>query len=142
MNIEVFKRNLQTRKPLSDFLKKEHYCLKEGVAYAIAKQIEKMSQLRNFFDPIDRISQEIKKKNQKEPLSPSVMNKLLPLHFELANRVAREVIKKDFYEIMSAVMNKDVLKTNEDFMVFHELLTAVIAYKNYQDKVEKKGGDR
>lgn len=139
MNLDDLKKALSDKKPLSEILKKADYCTEEGIANEIVKAgyIKSMNQLRDFFEPIDRIFEEIKSKNQETSFER--LNDILPLHFELANRVAREVVKKEFYELVKGLIHKDVLKTNADFIFLHELLSSVIAFQKYRDFIQEGG---
>ncbi len=139
MNLEEFKKNLDGKKSLTEILKKGDYCRENGIAFQIADYIKSMNQLSDFFDPIDSLHERVKAKNKDDNFNGDDMNELLPLHFELANRVAREVIKKEFYELMKKIITKDVLKQYNDFFCFHELLRATIAFKNYRDELGKGG---
>lgn len=139
MNLADFKEELKKKKPLTDMLKKEDYCTEEGIAKKIVDEgyIKTMNQLRDFFEPIDRLYEGVKLEDATKTFDH--MSNLLPLHFELINRVARGVVKKEFYELIKAIIHRDVLKTYADFFCFHEMLSAIIAFQKYKEAVEKGG---
>ena len=139
MNLKDLKEKLKEEKPLTAILSREDYCTEKGIANEIVnkKYINTMNQLRDFFEPIDRLYEKVKREIPNKNFDH--INYLLPLHFELANRVARDVVKKDFYELIKSIIHTDVLKTYADFFCFHELLCAIIAFQKYNESVEKGG---
>jgi CRISPR type III-A-associated protein Csm2 len=120
------KRKIEELNSLSE-LKPEDYALEDGIAASIAQNMGEMkfTQLRKFFGHIKKIeTTKIRGKLESESINKSDIYFLMP---ELAYGVGREVITKDFYEIMKICITKKI-GTVKDFKRFVELLSAVIAY--------------
>jgi CRISPR type III-A-associated protein Csm2 len=97
----------------------------------------KFTQIRKFFSQIKRIeTTELREKKDTDPIDPTKLYMLMP---ELAYGVGREVIDKEFYEVMKICLAGNKIQKVADFKRFVELLTAVIAYKKFETK---KGGKK
>lgn len=109
-------------------LSPDSYALENGIADAIARQKGEMkfTQLRKFFGHIKKIeATKIKGKKDSDSVDTSEIHLLMP---ELAYGVGRNVISRDFYEIMKICLSSNKVKTVADFRRFIDLLSAVIAY--------------
>lgn len=137
-SMEDVKRHLQDITTLSA-LNPEDYALEKGIADTIAgkKGDMKFTQIRKFFGHIKKIeTMELKGKKDTDPFDST---KLYPVMPELAYSYGRDLITKDFYEVMKICLASNKIKTIADFKRFIELLSAVIAY-NKKSEAEKKGG--
>ena len=85
----------------------------------------KITQLRKVFNELKSIYRRVKKgKNEEDNFDRKDVSKLLTM---LAYSCGRELIPKDFYEIMKICITEKI-KNVKDFRRFVELLSAVIAY--------------
>lgn len=128
-------------KTLSE-LKPEDYTLKDGIADRIAEKKGKMkfTQIRKFFGHIKEIEKKIKGKKDDSPIDVSELYMLMP---ELAYGYGREVVSKEFYDVMKICIAGKKIQTVKDFNRFVELLTAVIAYhKEREMEAKNKGGNK
>ena len=105
--------------PLEEFIKKE------GAASSFMKnryeQI-KINQLRNFFSEIKAI--------QRSEKTISAADKAR-LEMNLAYDYGRNVINKDFYELMITLLAKTRINNQKDFSNFVEMVQALIAYHKF-----------
>jgi len=127
MNIQEVKEHLNGLKTMSELNPKD-YALEGKIADAIASQKGdmKFTQLRKFFGHIKKIeSTMVKGKKDEDPIDGADIYLLIP---ELAYGVGRNVISKDFYDIMKICLGGDKIKNVKDFKRFVDLLSAVIAF--------------
>ncbi|MBE7546934.1 MAG: type III-A CRISPR-associated protein Csm2 [Planctomycetia bacterium] len=117
----------------------ENYALEGGIANRIAekKGNMKFTQIRKFFGHIKKIEKTIKDKEDNEPIDMEELYLLMP---ELAYGYGREVISKDFYDVMKICIATNKIKKVIDFKRFVELLSAVIAYHKKIEMDNKGGG--
>ena len=145
LTIEKITENIKEARKLSEVLKPEIFAPPDGWAFIITKQIKeqagkkdpktnkkfpqlKTSQLRKIFAEVKDICEK-KKKN------PSLENtELYLLYPKLAYAQGRDLMPRNFYELMVACLDK--LKNSndkKDFEMFEEFMTAIVAYnKQYE----------
>lgn len=90
----------------------------------------KMTQLRKVFNEIKGIEVSLKSKKAKDN-DPFNEDRFLLLMPKLAFARARNLIHKDFYELMKTIIgnkNRTKIKQVKDFRRFVEFLTAIVAY--------------
>jgi len=103
----------------------------------------KSTQLRKFFHALKDIERTYKTKKENDPFNFSDVSPVLP---ELAYALGRELIPREFYDLMKECLSDRKLKTVKDYRRFIEFLTAILAYhkmhKELKDVKSSKGGDR
>jgi CRISPR type III-A-associated protein Csm2 len=124
---------------LKDILKPEIYALpvqsngEKGWALAIAQDFRgagkadeaiKSSQLRRVFGEIKSIQRRLSQEESFEKLKAEIWG-IMPL---VAYAYARGIVKRDFYNLMSTLINERRIKTAEDFECFVDFYEAIIAY--------------
>lgn len=137
------KNHLERLNSLSD-LKPEDYALEGGIADKIAQQSGEMkfTQLRKFFGHIKKIEREEKKGKGRIDSDSFDLTKLYLLMPELVYAYGRQLITKDFYDVMKICLGPDKIKEVADFKRLVELLTAVIAYHKKKEADTKRGGGK
>ncbi|MEW6616518.1 MAG: type III-A CRISPR-associated protein Csm2 [Thermodesulfobacteriota bacterium] len=112
----------------------EFFAKENGAAHIVAKDVRKkmkVTQLRKFFGHIKKIQTKYKGKTT-DKVDKSDLFLLMP---ELAYALGRELISKDFYELMKISLSPEKISTVKDFNCFVNFLSAVLAYH----KMEKEG---
>jgi len=124
-------RKLQSMKELEP----PEFCEENGYADILAKSFGKNlkpTQLRKFFHALKDVQRNLKKQS----FDRKGIVKLLP---ELAYALGRELIPKQFYELMKVCLSAQRLKDDQDFERVMQFLTALLAYHKFHEKV-KDGG--
>jgi CRISPR type III-A-associated protein Csm2 len=131
MDIEEVKRRLKEIDKLRN-LKAEDYAIENGLADQIASaKKEKFTQIRKFFGHIKKIeSTKIKGRKDDEKISKEDIYILMP---ELAYNYGRNVISKEFYEIMKICLTGNKIESVADFKKFIDFLSAIIAYRKMRE---------
>ena len=104
--------------PLDQFIKKE------GIAYLFMEKRYKdikINQLRNFFAEVNKIKKE-------KVLTETNRAKL---EMNLAYDYGRNVITKDFYQIITLLLERIKDDDPQDFELFFEMVKSLIAYHKY-----------
>ena len=113
----------------------EFYAKENGAAHVVAKDVKKkmkVTQLRKFFGHIKKIQAKYKGKPAEDQINKSDIFLLMP---ELAYALGRELISKNFYDLMKLSLDSQKISTAKDFNCFVDFLSAVLAYH----KMEKEG---
>ena len=121
-------------------LKREDFADEGGYAHALAQQFRgtlKATQLHRFFRQIKQVQREAGRAGADEPFQRERILTLLPI---LVYSVGRDLVPKDFYEIVKICLSKDKLKTNGDFIRVAEFLEAIVAYHKYVSETQKERG--
>lgn len=115
-------------KNFSDY-KIEEFAKEGGDTHNFVKTIKnklKINQLRKFFSKIKQIELQTKTNKDNIEISKEIKNKLYLLIPELAYAYGRQLIPREFYDLMKESIEK--IHKNEDFKRFVEFLTAIIAF--------------
>lgn len=99
------------------------------IAKCLGKKM-KINQLRKVFGEIKRIEVTLKRRGKKEddPFEDPRIFLLIP---QLAYAKARDLISKDFYELLKIIIGDSKttkIKTVGDYKRFVEFMTAIVAY--------------
>lgn len=100
-----------------------------GYAHVLAREFGgtlKPTQLRKIFHSLKRIDLGLKGKPADASLDRGEVNRLIP---ELAYALGRQLIPRDFYNLMKACLGHQRMQTVGDFRRAMALLTAVLAYQ-------------
>lgn len=99
------------------------FCEEEGYADSLAKNFDKLkpTQLRKFFHALKDIQRGLRAQR----FDRAKIIRLLP---ELAYASGRNLIPKEFYDLMKICLSEDKLKDIEDFEKLMDFLTAILAY--------------
>jgi CRISPR-associated protein Csm2 len=100
-----------------------------GYAHILAREFGgtlKPTQLRKVFHSLKRIDLGLKGKSADAALDRTEVNRIIP---ELAYALGRQLIPRDFYNLMKACLGHQRMQTVGDFRRAMELLTAVLAYQ-------------
>jgi CRISPR-associated protein Csm2 len=100
-----------------------------GYAHVLAREFGgslKPTQLRKVFHALKRIDLGLKGRPAEATLDRAEVNRLIP---ELAYALGRQLIPRDFYNLMKACLGHQRMQTVGDFRRTMELLTAVLAYQ-------------
>jgi len=129
-NIERLIEELHSEALLSQILSDERVLRPNGLANQIARQLEgklKATQLRKVFDKIKEIENALSKKEEYK-------TKILELYPKLAYSTGRGLIPKNFYRLLTLLLEK-AEKDTEDAERVIKLITAILAYS----KLYKEG---
>jgi CRISPR-associated protein Csm2 len=104
--------------------------LADQVVQAIGTASLKPTQLHKVFHTLKTMQQEVKKRaNPSEPFDSAELLQLMPT---LAYAVGRELIPKEFYQLLREVFDPKRLSTNADFLRAFEFVKAILAYHKYR----------
>ena len=109
-------------------LEPEYYAKENGAAHVVAKDIKKkmkVTQLRKFFGHIKKIQLKYKGEQADKKVDKSEFYLLLP---ELAYALGRDLISRNFYELMKMSLGSSKIEEVKDFNRFVDFLSAVLAY--------------
>jgi len=95
----------------------------------------KPTQLRKVFHAIKAIERRFKGKDGQKPLGQEDKIAIRLLVPELAYARGRDLIPQKFYELMRRCLSDQKLQTVGDFQRLAQLLTALLAYHKYHEKV-------
>lgn len=96
------------------------------------KERLKPTQLRKVFHALKDVERQCK--GQKDD-TPFDIAKVLHLKPELAYALGRELIPKQFYDLMKECLTASKLKTVADYKRLVEFVTAILAYHKYRKEV-------
>jgi len=96
----------------------------------------KPTQLRKVFHAIKAVERRFKVDTDDKPLDQNNKIKIRMLVPELAYARGRDLIPQKFYELMRRCLSDQKLQTVGDFRRLAQLLTALLAYHKYQEKVK------
>ena len=134
ITIDDVKERIRSLKTFST-IDPEFYAKENGAAHIIAKDVRekmKVTQLRKFFGHIKQIQAKYKGKKDDDKVEKGELYLLMP---ELAYALGRNLISKNFYELMKISLSSEKIPTVKDFNRFVDFLSAVLAYH----KMEKEG---
>lgn len=128
---------------LRDLLSPEQFAEPNQVADKLAESYVKEgemkpTQLRKVFNALKEKERILKGRKDEDELDSSVQTKMRLLIPELAYARGRKLIPQEFYELMRICLSSDKLKKVGDLRVLMQLLTAILAYQKYHEKL--KGG--
>jgi len=92
------------------------------------KERLKPTQLRKVFHSLKNVERKVKGKRN-EPFDRVEILNILP---ELAYALGRDLIPKEFYDLMKECLSQQKLKTVDDFYQFMKFLEAILAYHKYR----------
>lgn len=104
--------------------------LADQVVQAVGTDKLKPSQLRKVFHTLKTIQQKVKQQGDENDRFDST--ELLRLMPTLAYAVGRELIPRDFYQLLREVFNAGRLQTNADFLRAFDFVEAILAYHKYR----------
>ena len=109
-----------------------------GLADSLAREFGdklKPTQLRKVFTEIKRIRREVEHKMPPEAVFEQT--KLMRLMPTLAYAVGRELLPRDFYDILKLSFGRQRVQTNADFLRAADFVEAIVAYHKYRSKVKE-----
>ncbi|MDR3573124.1 MAG: type III-A CRISPR-associated protein Csm2 [Anaerolineaceae bacterium] len=112
--------------PVSKYAEEDGLADNFILAMKQSKKELKATQLRKFFHQIKHLQHEVKRSNTFDRLQVASM---MPI---LAYAVGRDLIPKDFYELMKLCFGQQRCQTKEDFLSSANFLEAVMAYHKYR----------
>lgn len=121
---------IKNARSLSEVLKPENFAPTGGWADEITDELKgkiKSSQLRKVFNQIKQVCDKADIENKVE---------LYLIYPNLVYAQARDLIPKDFYDLLVACLDKlKDSKNQEDYKRFGEFMTAIVAYnKRFREK--------
>jgi CRISPR-associated protein Csm2 len=130
---------IKSKRTLSEVFLPEKYALPNGWAQETAQNLinsnetsMKTTQLRKIFTELKNIEDKINKDKSLD----NHINEIILIMPQVAYAMGRKVVTKDFYDLMSACINLDKIKSKEDYSAFVKFFTAIIAYASF---VKKQG---
>ncbi|MCL6476034.1 MAG: type III-A CRISPR-associated protein Csm2 [Firmicutes bacterium] len=103
--------------------------LADQVVQAIGTASLKPTQLRKVFHTLKTMQRDVDRANRSDPFDSAKLLQLMPT---LAYAVGRELIPKDFYQLLREVFKPERLPTNADFLRAFEFVEAILAYHKYR----------
>lgn len=139
--IEELQARLGGKGSLSNLLKPDDFAPEDAVASQIAlayKEKLKPTQTRRIFNTIKQIESTHKTDGDGVALSDDDRMRLTLLGPDLAYAAGRELIPKEFYDIIKLMLSRDKLQTVGDLRRLVQFLTAIVAYQKYHAKFSSK----
>jgi CRISPR-associated protein Csm2 len=128
-------RLLQQPKPLAELLKPQDFASEGLVADTLARKFKdslKPTQLRKVFHTFKRLQQQLlTARSSTTELTEDFRAKLSLLTPDLAYAVGRELVPKEFYDLLKLCLSPQKMRTVADFQRLVEFLSAVLAYQKY-----------
>ena len=103
--------------------------LADQVVQAIGTASLKPTQLRKVFHTLKTMQQKVKQLNPDQAFNSAELLQLMPT---LAYAVGRELIPKEFYQLLREVFSPERLPTNADFLRAFDFVEAILAYHKYR----------
>lgn len=119
-------------------LKVEEFAPEGGLADQVVQALGpanlKPTQLRKVFHTLKLIQKNVIKEQQSKDKKDQEFDnsRLLTLMPMLAYSVGRELIPREFYDLLKEVFNPQRLETNEDFLRAFDFVEAMLAYHKYR----------
>ena len=128
------KRQLSQSGTLTKLLKPEEFALEGQVAADIAQRYKdelKPNQARRIFYTFKEIDRNTRHAGAEDDLSDDDRMRLTLLMPELAYAVGRDLIPREFYEVLRLCLQRDKLQTVGDLRRLVQFLSAVLAYQKF-----------
>jgi CRISPR-associated protein Csm2 len=103
--------------------------LADQVVQAIGTASLKPTQLHKVFHTLKTMQQKVKQLNPDQAFNSAELLQLMP---KLAYAVGRELIPKEFYQLLREVFDPKRLSTNADFLRAFDFVEAILAYHKYR----------
>lgn len=103
--------------------------LADKVVQAVGVNNLKPTQLRKVFHTLKSIQQRVKQQPPENGFDGTELLRLMPT---LAYAVGRELIPREFYQLLREVFAPDRLRTNADFLRAFDFVEAILAYHKYR----------
>ncbi|MGQ9488835.1 MAG: type III-A CRISPR-associated protein Csm2 [Armatimonadota bacterium] len=119
-------------------LEVREFALEGGLADQVVQALRpselKPTQLRKVFHTLKGIQKNVIKEQQSKDKKDQKFDnsQLLPLMPVLAYSVGRELIPREFYNLLKEVFSPQRLETNEDFLRAFDFVEAILAYHKYR----------
>ena len=136
--VNELKQRLQQKGTLTRLLTPDDFASENQVAAKIAydhKNDLKPNQTRRIFHTIKRIEQRTRRKTDDDLLTDKYRLDLTLLSPELAYAVGRDLIPREFYEVLKLCLHKDKMQTVGDLRRLEQFVSAVVAYQKFYKKV-------
>jgi CRISPR-associated protein Csm2 len=89
----------------------------------------KSTQLRKVFHALKKVQLSVKKTNT---FQRSQILKIVP---ELAYATGRDLLPREFYDLLKVCLSANKLKTKDDFLMTFHFIEAILAYHKYRSLV-------
>lgn len=121
----------------------EIFCKEEGLADSLIQEFKKHgkdlkpTQLRKIFHELKAIQRDVQKEikeeeDKKKSLDAPFRKRVIKLMPAMAYATGRDLIPKDFYELMKICLAPEKLKTYGDFLRVAEFTEAIMAYHKFR----------
>lgn len=132
LTVQEVLAQLRGLKSMSE-LSSERYSEETGLAFAFVSQLPKgklkPTQIRKVFHQVKDIQKEFKKGGD---FNRARVALIMPT---LAYSVGRDLIPKEFYELMKLCFGSEKCKTRQDFESAANFLEAIMAYHKYNESL-------
>ncbi|MEW6418830.1 MAG: type III-A CRISPR-associated protein Csm2 [Nitrospirota bacterium] len=119
------------------------FCEEEGLADSLVQEFKKQrkdlkpTQLRKVFHELKAIQRDVLKEikedeDKKKPFHDRFRKRVIKLMPAMAYATGRDLIPKDFYELMKMCLSPERLKTYGDFLRLSEFTEAIMAYHKFR----------
>lgn len=131
------KTQLRESGSLSAILKPEDFAPEGAVADTLASDFKdklKPTQTRRIFHTIKQIENTTRKSSDETLLDEGDRMRLTLLSPELAYAAGRDLIPREFYDILKLMLAQDKMNTVGDLRRLVQFLTAIVAYQKFHAK--------
>ncbi len=132
--VEEVKQKVRGLRKMSD-LSPTDFAEEGGLADSLASEFgEKLkpTQLRKVFTEIKRVRRDVE--HEMSPDAVFNQARLMMLMPTLAYAVGRDLLPRDFYEILKLCLGRERLKANADFLRTADFIEAVVAYHKFRSR--------
>lgn len=139
--VRDLKELLSKSGPLSSLLRPEDFTGEGDVADTMASDYKKSlkpTQTRRIFHTIKQLEHQVRREADEKGLTTEQRTRLTLLGPELAYAAGRELIPKEFYEILKLGLRQDKLQTVGDLRRLVQFLTAIVAYQKFHGQFDSR----
>ena len=136
-NLDELKGKLNQPGTLSQLLTPQDFAAEGLVAETMAKSFKgklKPTQMRKVFHSFKQIERRLRASKDEEAIRPELQAEISLQVPNLAYAVGRELLPKDFYDVLKLCLHQEKIKTAADVRRLNQLLTAILAYQKYYEK--------
>jgi len=134
--IDELTKQLSQSGSLTALLLPEDFAGEDQVAASIAQKYKKdlkPNQTRRIFHTFKEIDRHTRRAQEDTPLPDDDRTRLTLLAPEMAYAVGRDLIPRDFYQVLKLCLQKDKIQTVGDLRRLVEFLSAILAYQKFYD---------
>ena len=130
--VEQIKNHIQKLRSMSD-LKPEDFAEEDGLADSLVQELKRLrrdlkpTQMRKVFHAIKDMRRKVERQQEFDRTELAL---IMPM---LAYAVGRDLLPRDFYDVLKLCLGSERLRSREDFLRAADFIEAVMAYHKYRN---------